>query len=439
VASDPIAWVAATDFKSIHARQQIRVAPLTILGGANSAGKSSIAQPLLLLKQTLDVSYDPGAILLDGANTRVTKASELVFGSSRSGVGGASFTVGIGFESGISVELTFNTGLKRRPVEVARMRVTDPDVEPSHFELRPNQPQAELERLTNPEILRWATSQKDEDAIRMEITSDRAFLNLTATVGEGRTRSRLVISTRAQRVAEKVLTDVLHLPGLRGNPERSYPRTASSKSFPGQFQEYVASIVAYWQEDRRADLQWVASQLERLGLTWKVTAKDVDDTRVELQVGRLPHARQGGAHDLVNIADVGLGVSQVLPVLVALRSAVPGQVVLVEQPEIHLHPRAQTLLADPTAEAAARGVRVVVETHSSLLIRAFQTLIARDELDHKSVVMHWFRRDPLSGATTVESVEPDHTGAVGDWPIDFDDVLLMTEGAYLDAVASRNA
>jgi predicted ATPase len=88
-------------------------------------------------------------------------------------------------------------------------------------------------------------------------------------------------------------------------------------------------------------------------------AEQKDETQVELKVGRLPHGLQGGAHDLVSIADVGFGVSQALPVLVALLAAEPGQLVYVEQPEIHLHPSAQRALATVLSEAARRGVSLL--------------------------------------------------------------------------------
>ncbi|HTW66410.1 MAG TPA: AAA family ATPase, partial [Bryobacteraceae bacterium] len=138
------------------------------------------------------------------------------------------------------------------------------------------------------------------------------------------------------------------------------------------------------------------------------------------------------------IADVGTGVSQVLPVLVALRAAEPGRLVYLEEPEIHLHPRAQTKLADALAKAAKRGVRVVAETHSALLLRAIQTLVAKGELDPDLVVFHWFTRD-RDGVTRVTPAELDANGAFGDWPEDFGDVALRSEQEYLDAVEGRLA
>ena len=137
--------------------------------------------------------------------------------------------------------------------------------------------------------------------------------------------------------------------------------------------------------------------------------------------------------DMVNIADVGFGVSQILPVLVAIIVAEPGQLVYIEQPELHLHPRAQVALAQVLADAAKRGVRVVAETHSSLLLLGIQTLVAEGYLSPELVKLHWFTRRE-DGVTEVSSAELDEAGAYGDWPEDFDDIDLKTQSRYLNAV-----
>ncbi len=139
---------------------------------------------------------------------------------------------------------------------------------------------------------------------------------------------------------------------------------------------------------------------------------------------------------MVNIADVGIGVSQVLPILVALIAAQDGQIVYVEQPELHLHPRAQVVMAELLAEAANRGVRVIVETHSSLLLLTVQTLVAEEKIKNTDVALHWFARD-AKGATQVTYKQPDEDGAYGEWPEDFGDVELKAQDAYLTAVGLR--
>ena len=128
---------------------------------------------------------------------------------------------------------------------------------------------------------------------------------------------------------------------------------------------------------------------------------------------------------------MGVGVSQTLPLLVALLVAKPGQIVYVEQPEILLHPSAQVLLARCLLDAAKRGVIVVAETHSHMLLKGVQLEVARGA-DPKLVKLHWFARDD-DGATHVTSADLDAQGAFGDWPEDFADVELDVEGSYLRA------
>src|SRR5271168_4120437 len=76
--ADGITRIAVEGFKSIAKRQEIEIAPLTILAGANSSGKSSIMQPLLMLKQTLEATYDPGPLKIDGPNVTFTRTEEFL-------------------------------------------------------------------------------------------------------------------------------------------------------------------------------------------------------------------------------------------------------------------------------------------------------------------------------------------------------------------------
>src|ERR1700735_5564262 len=83
--ADGITRIAVEGFKSIVNRQEIEIAPLTILAGANSSGKSSIMQPLLMLKQTLEATYDPGPLKIDGPNVKFTSSREFLSGADQNG------------------------------------------------------------------------------------------------------------------------------------------------------------------------------------------------------------------------------------------------------------------------------------------------------------------------------------------------------------------
>src|SRR5438105_3173910 len=93
-----ITRITVGGFKSIVQEQSIEIRPLTILAGANSSGKSSIMQPLLLLKQTLEATYDPGALLLNGPNVRFALVDQLL---SRKSKGNVVNGFHIGIEVGI--------------------------------------------------------------------------------------------------------------------------------------------------------------------------------------------------------------------------------------------------------------------------------------------------------------------------------------------------
>lgn len=423
-----ITRISVAGFKSIAEEQSIEIRPLTILAGANSSGKSSIMQPLLLLKQTLEASYDPGALRLDGPNVRFTSADQFLSHAGR-GKHAAVFSVSI--ETGGAVSLTtYFSKQPTKPIEVQRSIFIKGK---SREELRVDMTSEEINSHLKPDeddFFRNLFS-KEPDAV---VTRDRFFL--VATFRYGGESSYMTFDTKPGEMIERYIRGAIHIPGLRGNPERTYVVSAVGETFPGTFENYVASVIAKWQGENGNDkLKGVSQDLNELGLTWKVSAIPLNDTQVELQVARLPQITKSKMSDMVSIADVGFGVSQTLPVVVALREAKPGQLVYLEQPEIHLHPRAQTAMAKVLADAARRGVHVVAETHSALLILGIQTLVAEGKLAPELIKLHWFERE--EGVTKIKSADLDETGSFGDWPEDFADIALEAQSNYLDAVEAR--
>jgi hypothetical protein len=232
---------------------------------------------------------------------------------------------------------------------------------------------------------------------------------------------------------EQFIGTIIHIPGLRGTKDRYFPVAAVGPTFPGTFDEYFASVIHQWVTENSPQLRDLTKNLRSIGLAQEITAEKITDAHIKISVSL---AKGKHTPEWTELADVGFGVSQTLPVLVALLVARPGQLVYLEDPESHLHPRAQVALAAIIAQASKRGVRVVVETHSSLLILGIQTLVAEGKLDPSLVKLHWF--ELRKGITHVSSADLDEAGRFGEWPEDFDDVALNAQGAYLDAVGSMN-
>ncbi len=89
------------------------------------------------------------------------------------------------------------------------------------------------------------------------------------------------------------------------------------------------------------------------------------------------------------------------------------------------------------ANAANRGVRVVAETHSSLLLLGVQSLVAEGVLAPDKVKLHWFRRNEKDGATEIRSADLDRSGAYGDWPEDFVTTEMAEQRRYAQAAHAQ--
>ena len=423
-----ITEIAVQGFKSLYDEQRIAVRPLTILAGANSSGKSSIMQPLLMMKQTLEATYDPGPLKLGGPNVYFTSAEQFL-----SGLGKwdkpRRFTVELVVADGRKIASTFSKQSDGK-IELIKM-VAGSLIGEKEYALQPGMSHKEIASMIS-DVL---NVMNEEYNFVYSIDRERCFLNIAVKQRKGILSGDPLLINPFKHSFEAAARETIHVPRLRGEAERTYKTTAVSPTFPGTFENYIASLIIHWQVTKDDNLGELGKALELLGLTWKVEAKQLDDVHIELRVGRLRERKQGGAGDLVSLADVGFGVSQVLPVVVALLAADPGQLVYVEQPELHLHPKAQVALARLLVAAAQRGVRVVVETHSSLLLLGVQTLVAEGTLPPDLVALHWFKRGD-DGATTVTSADLDDAGAFGDWPEDFGDVELKSESRYLDAAES---
>jgi len=105
--------------------------------------------------------------------------------------------------------------------------------------------------------------------------------------------------------------------------------------------------------------------------------------------------------------NVGFGLSYSLPVIVALLSSSPGSLVVIENPEAHLHPRGQSKLAELIALAANCGVQVIIETHSDHIFNGIRKSVAAKKIDKNNVKIHFFElnEDNISESTEIQLSE----------------------------------
>ena len=117
--------------------------------------------------------------------------------------------------------------------------------------------------------------------------------------------------------------------------------------------------------------------------------------------------------------NVGFGISHVLPVLTAILSSKPGDLIIVDSPESHLHPRGQSMVAQLMSRAAAAGIQIIVETHSDHILNGMRISVKDGIVPPESCAFLFF--DRVSGVTTVENIAIDEDGRFEEWPEGFFD------------------
>jgi predicted ATPase len=258
---------------------------------------------------------------------------------------------------------------------------------------------------------------------------------------------------------------IAYLGPLRQDPERQYIRSGTRPIDVGRRGESaIEALIAssgdgnvnsrgfVIRRDGRRRMprisvqQHVAEWLKELGLIDSFRVEPVDDrkTLYRVMVQRTP------ASTPVLLTDVGFGVSQVLPVLVQLAYVPEGSTVLLEQPEIHLHPAVQSGLADMIIEAAkARNLQVIIESHSEHLLMRLQRRIAEKELVRGITLLPddcrlYFCTSDQSGRSTLSQLTMDLFGNITNWPDEFfgdtfSEAAAMTIAAQRRASTERTA
>ncbi len=420
-----------------HREVDLRLAPITAFFGANSSGKTSLLQALLLLKQTA-ASADRASVLNLGSEHDRFQA-----GSFRGLLGDVGLPLDIGLSwaphgrtmpwddqlSGLRGEvaasdwLAFSTrlsqpgsnGSRQGVAVVDHLRYGFGDVKSIHYdgsELPPLRAEGfDLVRQGGPH--RWLPGPVKCYGFPDEVGAEYQDAGFVFDL---------------QLALEQVLKRVLHLGPLRDHGRREYRWSGTVPEDVGaKGERFVELLLARQGADPpsagtgEAFAELIASRLVQLGLVESFTVRPVaPSSDLYLVWVRTP----GSAREVL-LTDVGVGVSQVLPVLVLCYAAPRGSIILLEQPEIHLHPAVQSGLADILIDAAERrGVQIIVESHSEHLLRRLQRRIAENAQPAEGSVatpegIALYFCQMRDGAAQVEELALDAYGDIANWPPGF--------------------
>jgi predicted ATPase len=432
------------NFKAWRDTGDIRLAPLTVLFGTNSGGKTSIPQLLLLLKQTAESPDRQRALHLGDSRTLadVGTFDDIVHNHD------LSRPVAFSLAWQVDRSVTVHDPLKNQEYtgdrfEFAATLKADTKHQPRatefRYELRHGKEIA-IDVALSERALGKTARKKPE----FELSSQR--YNLTRHPGRAWGLPEPLrfygfpdeVAAYYQNAAfasdfvlelERMLKSVFYVGPLREYPKRLYLWSGEVPDHVGaKGERAVEAILAAqsrsfnWKPKQRTKkLQLVvAKRLKAMGLIHDFQVKPLGQHRKEYEV----LVRTGPKLPEVKLTDVGFGVSQVLPVIVECLYVPRRSIVIFEQPEIHLHPRVQAELADLFVDAisarensAPRECQFIVESHSEHFLRRLQRRIAENELLYDDAAFYFVH---TQGAEAhIEQLDVDTFGNIRNWPEDF--------------------
>lgn len=132
--------------------------------------------------------------------------------------------------------------------------------------------------------------------------------------------------------------------------------------------------------------------------------------------------RIGKSSDWHRPTNTGFGLSYVFPLLVALTTMSPGQVIIVESPEAHLHPRAQSRMGEILARFAGSGLQILIESHSDHILSGIRMGVRKRLLKSQDCAIHFFQgENSINGHVGIVSPSVDENGQLDSWPDGFFD------------------
>lgn len=346
------------------------VAPLTLLSGPNSSGKSSVMQALVLLHQTMREHEWATRLALNGNGVRLGTVVDVVDEVH----GRTGFQIGVTLDD-VSCYWTFEGDRRAMSLQVRRVSFDGQVVDEPH-------------------TLRHLLPFNDDP--------------------------------RCARLAGRI-RGLTYVTAERLGPQETYAlEDPDDADVVGTQGEHTVSVLHWRRDDRVLDalalasaapnlLQQVEARMRKLFPGCDLNLQQLPRTNA-VALG-LRTSRETEFHRPIH---TGFGLTQTLPIIVAALSEAKGGILLVENPEVHLHPAGQALMGEFLADVAHAGVQVIVETHSDHVLNGIRRAIKTGRLVPEQVAIHFFRPRSEDGAQ-VHSPVLDSVGNIDVWPEGFFD------------------
>ncbi|MEH2192493.1 MAG: DUF3696 domain-containing protein [Nostoc sp.] len=364
-----------TNFKPFQ-NQSLTFRPLTLLSGLNSTGKSSVLQAFLLLRQ----SYQKGllsekGLVLNGDLINIGTAKDAIFeGASK--------------QEPLVFEILWKNGIK----SIWKFKNEEEDVGSNFLYLTSKSVDDQVYQLSS-------LFNQNFHYIEAERIGPRAFNQMSYDKVQ-------LLGTLGARCEYTLHFLAVNENKIIANQKLSHPNVKTSQP---QYDDP--------EEKSPALIDQVEAWMGEISPSTRIRIKSNPSLDlINLQCSY-------GDSNAYRATNVGFGITYTLPIIVAVLASQADTLILVENPEAHLHPRGQAKMGELLALAASCGIQVVIETHSDHVLNGIRLAVHDGKLEPKDVQLHYFQRQEKQGKAVTEVISPhmDSDGRIDEWPDGFFD------------------
>ncbi len=363
--------ISFKNYKAFYREQTIELKPITILIGKNSSGKSAVAKLFTLLENSLSCKYEEPLRIKNNGVELGSDFRDLVYNNDPKGI--------------IQFTVTFNDG-KQLKVGILKENEINPTL-----------------RIYNWSFNNYDLTYSDEEKLYEDKHKNKYYIKFNGFIPvECRDSNNTSIDLGLKSIdfevdyigpfriiPERVFTLSGQInydkTGIRG--ENAYSMLGVSKLLENELYKHVGE----WYKDRFNG--------------WHLKVNDNIKPYFEIKLTK--------ENSDVNIVDVGQGMNQALPIVVRSFVERNNSLIVLEQPELHLHPAAHADLAELFAiSTKVRNQKFIIETHSENILLRIRRLIVSNEFGftHNDVIIYWINDGEIDEITI------DKDGVLSDWP-----------------------
>ena len=419
-----ITELSAQNFKSWENTGQLQIAPLTGFFGANSSGKTSIFQTLLMLKQTAERPPDWNGVIDfgdEGSVVNLSNFNEVIHQH----------------KSGLSLDISVSWQLPEKLIIGGRGGVGQ-----AHPRLSQSPNRREIGALSFSTTIVAAGA----DSVAVDgfgyMTDEYEFFGIVRDsdsqyklvsppnqrpagaltsfpfrcygIRDGSAKVPDTPFLSFERAFKDLFSRIHHLSPLREPPRHYYAYGGEHPKGVGRYGEQAIAALLSGRIQLLSIDEQILKWLQRLELIDSYRLQADPDGEKDYEF-RLKQYKDGPE---VRLTDIGLGVFQILPTLALCYYVPEGSILILEQPEAHLHPKAQADLGDVLIDVVKdRDIQIILETHSEYLLSRLQRRIAEEEIPADDTALYFCQVN--EGTSEIERLNMDEYGNITNWPQDF--------------------